>query len=144
MDVNEPSAEHMEPVADQRAGLGIVVLSSSRQLLHLNQRAAKLFDDINRAESGVQGKDTVQGILPAAVTTLCGEILNLLQVRTQAKDWEQFEQKRLVNSSTLPMILRGFGLPDPRGAKHARIVITVEEVGRQQYPSLDRSRERFR
>ncbi|TLY24067.1 MAG: helix-turn-helix transcriptional regulator [Nitrospirae bacterium] len=144
MDVNEPSREHREPVADQRACLGIAVLSSALKLLHLNRRAADLFDHINRAESGVQGKDLAQGILPAAVTTLCAEILNLLRVRTHGKDWEQVEEKRLVSNSTPPMILRGFGLPDQRGPEHARIVITVEEIGRKQYPSLDQAGERFR
>src|SRR5439155_278668 len=56
MDVNEPSREHREPVADQRACLGIAVLSSALKLLHLNRRAADLFDHINRAERGVPGE----------------------------------------------------------------------------------------
>lgn len=132
-----------EALADKRAGVGIAVLSASLQLLHLNQRATLLFDQINRAENSVQRKNLAQGILPASVTTLCAEILTLLQERTLAKDWEQFEITRIVEGSMSPMLLRGFGLPDPRGPAHARITIVVEEVRRRLHTGLDQSRERF-
>lgn len=132
-----------EALADRRAGLGITVLSASLKVLHLNQRATELFDQINRAESSLQRNNPAQGTLPASVTTLCADILTLLQERTLAKDWEQFEVTRIVVGSMSPMLLRGFGLPDPRGPAHSRITIIVEEVGRRRHTGLDQSRERF-
>jgi DNA-binding CsgD family transcriptional regulator len=132
-----------ETLADKRAGLGITVLSASLKVLYLNRRATELFDQINRAESSLQRGNPTQGILPASVTTLCADILILSQERTLAKDWEQFEVTRIVVGSMSPMLLRGFGLPDPRGPAHSRITIIVEEVGRRRHTGLDQSRERF-
>jgi DNA-binding NarL/FixJ family response regulator len=132
-----------EAFADKRGGLGIAVLSESLKLLHLNQRATELFDRINRAESSLQRENSVQGILPASVTTLCADIITLLQERALANDWEQFELTRSVKTSMSEMLLRGSGLPDPRGPELARIIIIVEEVGHRLHTGLDHSRERF-
>ena len=97
------SQEPADNLADQRAGAGIVVLSSSMQLLHMNRQAAELSKLINMAENGGAPAKSAQGVLPAALTELCTEVLKALQVRTEAKDWEQFEVKRIAgNKSARP------------------------------------------
>jgi len=137
------SRDHVEIIADQRAGPGIVVLSSSMQLLHMNRQAAELSTQINQAENGKENKKIAHGVLPMAMTELCTEILKVLQVRTEAKDWEQFEVKRLAGDPAKPILLRGFGLPDRGGIQQSRIVITMEEVGRQQQTGTEQAKERF-
>ncbi len=130
-------------VAEQRVGPGIVVLTTSTQLLHMNRQAADLSMKINHAEKTGQEGKVASGVLPATLTELCGEIVKALQVRTEAKDWEQFEVKALAGDPDRPILLRGFGLPDQGGIQHSRIVITMEEVGRRQKPTTERAKERF-
>ena len=137
------SQEPADNLADQRAGAGIVVLSSSMQLLHMNRQAAELSKLINMAENGGAPAKSAQGVLPAALTELCTEVLKALQVRTEAKDWEQFEVKRLAGNPNQPGLLRGFGLPVRGGIQYARLVITLEELGRRQQLNTDQAKERF-
>ena len=132
-----------ETIADQRAGPGIVVLSTSMQLLHMNRQAADLSRKINIAEKGSQEGKVASGVLPTALTELCGEIVKALHVRTEAKDWEQFEVKSLSGDPERPILLRGFGLPDRNGIEHSRIVVTLEEVGRRKKPTTEAAKERF-
>ena len=136
------SQEPADNLADQRAGAGIVVLSSSMQLLHMNRQAAELSKLINMAENGGAPAKSAQGVLPAALTELCTEVLKALQVRTEAKDWEQFEVKRIAGNPNQPVLLRGFGLPDRGGIQYARLVVTLEELGRRQQLNTDQAKER--
>ncbi|TLY18431.1 MAG: response regulator transcription factor [Nitrospirae bacterium] len=137
------SCDQVDTIADQRTGPGIVVLSSTMQLLHMNRQAADLSMQINKAENGKEYKKIAHGVLPAALTELCAEILKVLQVRTEAKDWEQFEVKRLAGNPARPILLRGFGLPERGGIQQSRIVITMEEVGRRQQTGTEQAKERF-
>ena len=137
------SQEPADNLADQRAGAGIVVLSSSMQLLHMNRQAAELSKLINMAENGGAPAKSAQGVLPSALTELCTEVMKALQVRTEAKDWEQFEIKRIAGNPNQPVLLRGFGLPDRGGIQYARLVVTLEELGRRHQLNTDQAKERF-
>ncbi len=138
-----PLVDEGEAIADQRAGPGIVVLSTSMQLLHMNRQAAILGRHINQAEKGNPDGKFATGVLPAALTELCNEIVKALHVRTEAKDWEQFEVKALAGDPNRPILLRGFGLPDRGGIQQSRIVVTMEEVGRKQTATTEQAKERF-
>ena len=143
--MGENAIDYSDPadnLADQRAGAGIVVLSSSMQLLHMNRQAAELSKQVNMTDNGAPPR-AAQGVLPAALTELCSEIIKALQVRTEAKDWEQFEIKRIAGNAKQPILLRGFGLPDKGGIQHARLVVTMEELGRRQHLNTDQAKEKF-
>jgi DNA-binding CsgD family transcriptional regulator len=142
----EKAVIHSDPadsLAEQRTGAGIVVLSSSMQLLHMNKQAAELSKQINMAENNGGPPRAAQGVLPAILTELCLEIVKALQVRTEAKDWEQFEVKRIAGNANHPILLRGFGLPDKGGVQHARLVVTMEELGRRQHLNTEQAKEKF-
>ncbi len=113
------------------------------QLLHMNRQAAELSKQINAAEHGAKVSKAAQGVLPTALTELCSEIIKALHVRTEAKDWEQFEIKRVAGESNQPILLRGFGLPDRGGVQHARLVVTMEELGRRQQLNTHQAKEKF-
>lgn len=142
-DAEHSSVGDGETIADQRAGPGIVVLSTSMQLLHMNRQAAILGRYINQAEKGTSDGRFATGVLPASLTELCNEIVKALHVRTEAKDWEQFEVKALAGDPNRPILLRGFGLPDRGGIHLSRIVVTMEEVGRKQTATTEQAKERF-
>lgn len=141
--VDKSSSVHIDSITEQRAGPGIVVLSSSLQLLHMNRQASELCKKINQAEQTTESPRQAYGVLPTALTELSSEIVKALTVRTEAKDWEQFEVKRLAGATEQPILLRGFGLPDRNGLTSARLVITMEEVGRRQQFSAEQAKERF-
>lgn len=141
--VDKSSPVHIDSITEQRAGPGIVVLSSSLQLLHMNRQASELCKKINQAEQTTESPRQAYGVLPTALTELSSEIVKALTVRTEAKDWEQFEVKRLAGATEQPILLRGFGLPDRNGLTSARLVITMEEVGRRQQFSAEQAKERF-
>ena len=132
-----------ETLAGQRSGPGIVVLSASMQLLHMNRQASDLARQINIAEHGGGSSRAAHGVLPAPLTELCGEIVKALHIRTEAKDWEQFEIKRVAGNPEQPVLLRGFGLPDRGGVQNARLVVTLEELGRKKTLNADHARDRF-
>lgn len=127
-----------ESIADKRMGAGILMLSSSMQLLYSDRRIWELFGRIKTQEGKVQ-----HGVLPPAVEALCSEIIKLLQVRTEAKDWEHFRVKRVVGDPVQPILLSGVGIPEQHGGK-SRVLITVEALGRRQEAILEQAKELFR
>ncbi len=130
----------VESIAEQRVGPGILLLSSSLQLMHMNRRAWELSGKITQAENG----KAATGVLPMAVTELCAEVVTALQVRTNVKDWEQVQIRRLVGTQNPPVLLRAFGLPDHRGGfQQARILILMEEVTQRRERTPEKARERF-
>jgi DNA-binding NarL/FixJ family response regulator len=138
---NESSSSdnHVESIAEKRAGPGILLLSSSMQLLYRDRRTWELCAQINKAQNG----KTANGVLPPAVAELCSEIMKTLQVRTEAKDWEHFRVKRIIGDPKRPVLLRGVGLPDRSGIQQSRILITMEEVGRRQEAVTEQAKELF-
>jgi DNA-binding CsgD family transcriptional regulator len=139
-EMNEPSSDiHVESIAEKRAGPGILLLTSSMQLLYRDRRTWELCGQINKAQNG----KAANGVLPPAVAELCAEIMKTLQVRTEAKDWEHFRVKRIIGDPKRPVLLRGVGLPDRSGIQQSRILITMEEVGRRQEAVTEQAKELF-
>jgi DNA-binding CsgD family transcriptional regulator len=127
-----------ESIADKRMGPGILMLSSSMQLLYSDRRIWELFGKVKTQEGKAQ-----HGVLPPAVEGLCSEIIKLLQVRTAAKDWEHFRVKRVVGDPVQPILLSGVGIPEQHGGK-SRVLITVEALGRRQEVMIEQAKELFR
>jgi DNA-binding CsgD family transcriptional regulator len=130
---------HVERIAEKRAGPGILLLSSSMQMLYRDRRTWELCAEINKIQSGT----AANGVLPPAVAEVAAEIMKTLQVRTEAKDWEHFRVKRIIGDQKRSVLLRGVGLPDRGGIQHSRILITMEEVGRRQEAVTEQAKELF-
>jgi len=136
---DEVSSAFTESIAEKRAGPGILILSTSGHLLYKDHRAWELC-----AALDLSGGEVSLKTLPLPVQELCGEINKLLQVRTDAKDWEQFRVKRVFEVSGQQLLLSGLGLPDRHGLQQSRILITVEEIGRRPGPSIEYLKDVFR
>ncbi len=109
-------------------GPGIMVLGLPLRILYMNQRASDLivhFPWENHANGHPRG---AKGVLPAPFLEACSEIERLLGERTQCKDWERFEVRRRLGGQESALLFRGFGVPDGRGTRHARIIVTLEEI----------------
>jgi DNA-binding CsgD family transcriptional regulator len=121
--VNEQERQVLE-----LGGPGIMVLGLPMRILYMNQRASDLiahFPWENHANGHPRG---AKGVLPAPLLEVCSEIERLLGERTQCKDWERFEVKRLLGGQESELLLRGFAVPDGSGTRHAHIIVTLEEI----------------
>ena len=133
------SSDFIETLVEQRVGPGILLLSVSLKLIHMNRRAWELSGKITQAQNG----KAATGVLPPAVTQLCAEVITALRVRIDAKDWEQVQITRLVSPPNPPVLLRAFGFPDGGDAQRARILILMEDVARRKERGTEKARERF-
>ena len=135
----EHDHDQAESIAYKRLGPGIMMLSSTMQLLYSDRRTWELLGCMNKAP-GVQ---LTHGMLPPPVTELCSEILDLLKARTEANDWEQFRVKRVLGGPERSLLVCGFGLPEQERSK-SRILVTIEELGRRQEAVIDQAKDLFR
>src|SRR2546425_12429940 len=97
-------SDFIETIAEQRVGPGIILLSSSLHLMHMNRRAWGLSRKITQAHNG----KTATGVLPTAVTQHCAEAVTAFPVRTNAKDWDQAQTRRLGGTTNPPAPPRAF------------------------------------
>ena len=102
-------------------GPGIVVLSPSLQVLHMNRRAMAL---LNQLEHTAQSIGTERAVA-ASLYQHCQDIIETLRARLGSNNWEQFHQCRTIGDSPHSILLKGFGLPDRRGLPHSRIVMLL-------------------
>jgi DNA-binding NarL/FixJ family response regulator len=122
--VHDVSSYHKESMAIPHAGPGIMLLTASMQLLYKDRRAGELCQQIIRS---VDGK-TAKGVLPPAVASLVHQIQKLLNVRTDSKDWEQIQLRRIVNTLHSSVLLCGTALIDQTNGQ-IRILIVMNETG---------------
>lgn len=118
----------------QATGPGIVVLSTSFELLHMNRRAMAL---LTQGEHPAQSLGTEQAVT-APLHQHYQDILETLQARLAANNREPFHQYRTVGDSTSSILLKGFGLPDRRGLPHSRIVILLSPHTPASMPEIGR------
>jgi DNA-binding CsgD family transcriptional regulator len=121
---HDVSSEHTVSMAVPHAGPGIMLLTASMRLHYKDRRAGELCQQIVRCQDG----KTANGVLPQAVASLVDQIRKTLKVRTDPKDWEQIQLRRVVNTLHSSVLLCGTALIDQTNAE-ARILIVISEVG---------------
>src|SRR5438094_7930159 len=87
-----------ESIAEKRMGPGILMVSSSMQLLYSDRRIWELFGRIKTHEGKAQ-----HGVLQPGVEALCSEIIKILQVRTEDQDWASLSVNRIVGQPGRPI-----------------------------------------
>ena len=93
------------------------------ELIHMNEEALILSSYINRTRTSC----VAVGLVPQEVLVFCGDIVQRLTNHRDSKEWEHFELRRIVEGAEFPVLLRGFGLPDPN-SHHPRVLIIMERV----------------
>jgi DNA-binding CsgD family transcriptional regulator len=94
------------------------------RLLYKDRRAGELCQQIIRCQDG----KAAHGVLPPAVASLVDQIGKTLTVRTDPKDWEQIQLRRVVNTLHSSVLLCGTALIDQTNAQQ-QILIVISEVG---------------
>ena len=102
-------------------GPGVVVLSPSLQILHINRQAMVLLDRLKHAARNIGAEHAVV----APLHQHCQNIIQIMQARMGSNNWEQFREYRSIGNPTDSVFVYGFGLPDRRGLPHSRIVMLL-------------------
>jgi hypothetical protein len=119
---------------EKATGPGIVVLSSSLQVLHINRRAMALLTQLERTAQSIGAELAVA----APLHQHCQNIVEILQARLASNNWEQFHQYRTIGDSPHTILLKGFGLPDRMGLAHSRIVMLLSPHTLAPLPGISR------
>jgi hypothetical protein len=121
---NSNSEDLTHVLAEQRANLGIMVLSSACKVLYANQAAYHFLKVLNRRENS----HATPGALPVSIADLFDQILKSLESRIMNRDLEQLEARRLLVGQDQSVLLKAFGVPDRLGIQRSRVVITMQGV----------------
>jgi DNA-binding CsgD family transcriptional regulator len=122
----------------QRAKSGLLVFTPKLELIHMNEEASVLSTYINQTQT----THVVTGILPQEILAFCGEIIQRLTNHRDFKEWEHFELRRVIDGVEFPVLLRGFGLPDP-GSHQPRVLIIMERVSLRNKFRVEPSMSRY-
>jgi hypothetical protein len=123
-----------QALTGQRAGIGIIVFSSTCKTLYANQAAYEFLKLLNRWESS----HATDGALPGAIAGLYDQMELSLARRMMNGDSETLEERRLLMGEGLTVQLNAFGLRDRLGVQGSRVVITMKV---HTHPSSDESNE---
>ena len=125
--VNEvkPSQNGMRRGKILSRGPGIVVLSPSLEILHMNRQAQVLISDLGSHTSEAPQPNQRTDVLPPALVDLSGEILSLFETRHEKNGNGQFVIRHVAAKSGNPVLVRGVGVPNGGGEERPRIVLLL-------------------
>lgn len=106
---------------------GILVLSRTMDLLHMNRRALEFTN-----QSDLEVTTSIHWVLPRPVREVCAEIQQAFDSYVKTGRWVPLEVKKFVSSPERSIQLRGFGLLDRNEMDHSRIVIVLDEIGQAE------------
>lgn len=104
---------------------GMIVFSSPTQILHMNGQARSLIALFG--ESRTAWTPPTHEAIPSIFIEFCCDVLEQFRDRIDAHDWAQFEMRRVCHLVTPPLLIRGFGVPDP-ASQHPRVILTLHSL----------------
>ena len=116
---------------------GLMVLSSSMRILHMNHRARSLMAQFGEAHE--LWPHLSPESMPAILIEFCGEVLAQLQRQAGNHEWAEFEMCRICHMLTPALLLRGFGVPSTDG-RTPRMILTLQPCVPSSDPAMLRNR----
>ena len=101
---------------------GMIVLSSSARILHMNGSARALMALFGKPHE--LWPQMAPESMPSILTDFCHDVLAQLQRRIEAQDWAQFEMRRICHMVTPSLLLTGFGVPNTTNHE-IRVILTL-------------------
>ena len=123
-------------MAEEYAGPGFLILSSSLNLLYSNEQSWKLCGLINRIQEG----KSAHGVLPQAVLNVCTQIAALLQP-ANVKNADDLQIKLVVADRRTEILIIAVGLLDANDPDRWEILVLLKEI--LPSPVLRRATKRF-
>ena len=123
-----PQSGDGAPPASSSSGIsansGIVVFSSTRKPLYVNQGAQQLLKRLHRQE---QGHSANEGF-PRAIDDLLDEMVPMLQTVGRNNGWTDLKAKRLIPALDRSLLLKAYGIPDRVDVQQSVILLTIQEI----------------
>jgi len=105
----------------ETTGPGIVVLSPSLHVLHMNRRAMALLNQLTHTAQNIEAELAIA----APLHQHGQDMFETMQARLGSNNWEQFQHTCVIGDAPHKILLNGFGLPDRRGLLHSRVVLLL-------------------
>ena len=109
--------------SDTTSDAGLLVLSSSMRILHINDRARTLLALFGEAYE--LWPNLTSEAMPAILTEFCGHVFAELRRQSGSHEWTEFEMRRVCHMVTPALLLRGFGMPSIAG-QESRMILTLQ------------------
>ncbi|HSF68699.1 MAG TPA: hypothetical protein VLA67_14855 [Nitrospiraceae bacterium] len=109
-------------------GPGIIILSSSLQLLHMNRRAGVLLGDLDSLTPETRKAIGRSCSLPPLLVRLADKILCALRQRYESADTRKCEINYVVVNSVKQVMMRGIGLPRGDRFESAHVVFVLSDT----------------
>jgi len=133
-----PNVASLDPNATPDAGL--LVLSSSMRILHINDRARTLLALFG--ETCELWPNLSPEAMPAMLTEFCSHVFAELHHQAGGHEWAEFEMRRVCHMVSPALLLRGFGMPSITG-QDSRMILTLQPytsasgiLANQNHPNL--------
>jgi len=139
MSQDDRNASAAVPCTDRgQLNSGIVVFSSTRKALYVNEAGQQLLLQLNRNENGPSAGTGI----PRSVDHLLDEMLPLLQVGCADRGWKQLEAKRLVMAPSSKSISASQNVRHPCSLGRQAIINRPHDSRNRRLVCEDRSKTR--
>lgn len=115
------------PPPPQHAATGIVLFTSTGQLLFMNHEAQHLLQQLQPASFRENGAC----LIPEDVHKVVRDLINRLMFCNHPKDCEYIQVERLHFASDQRLLLRGLCIPDQPLARNSRILVIIETLNQR-------------
>ncbi len=133
----------LDTLVAQRVTPGMLVLAPPLRVLYMNDHARELLRRLPNGEQAKGHARQARGLLPQCLQEICSAIFALHRARSPASDWKRFEIRRVLGAPERPILIRGFGVPDRSGRRHARVVLLLEAIEHRKEELNRKARRRF-
>src|SRR5262245_37366061 len=106
---------------------GIILFTSSAQLLFMNEEAQALLKNIHTPTARENGN----GLMPPEVHAVVRELASQLAKCTHPKDFESIQVERVYLNSAHRLLIRGLCVPDEPIQTNSRLLIIIEPFPEQ-------------
>jgi DNA-binding CsgD family transcriptional regulator len=136
----QPSATACEEIVAQRKGPGMLFLTSTLQLIYMDQHSQHLCGILNQAQT----RKATRGLLPPVVLDVCTKLVLLMKKAGMSAQAQDFHLRQLVAHPETPVLVWGIGVTDPNDSAQSHILVLLEESRRQPMALLRAAQRRFR
>ncbi|HEU4685034.1 MAG TPA: hypothetical protein VFS39_11095 [Nitrospira sp.] len=118
-----PTLPSLGPEPLDTADPGVMLLSATPRITHMNSRARallKLFGEIREI-----GINVGPECLPSVLQELCRDLLREVLARRDQQEWTNFELRRICHMVSPPLLFRGFAVSNQPG-REPQMILTVQ------------------
>lgn len=102
---------------------GLLVLSSSRQIVHIDAQARKLLALFGQAYEHSPCLSLES--MPSIITEFSEKVFTELRIRHNCHNWPEADVRQVCHMVKPPLLLRGFGMPPAEG-QEPRMVLVLQ------------------